>query len=388
MDILYGRAAASVKRFSRFKWVTAAVLLAFLLLAWFFSDANRATPPATGVTVPGADAGSPSSGTASSPAAGNSGAPPAFAIDLAGDGSLKVRGMVADEVTRNQWLNAIRIGAQGARVTDELRIGAVSPAAGWIGQLGSLVAVMRESKVAGLSVDGDKVVLKGAVRNQADKADVERMVQAQLPAGYRLDSQLAVGVPAGGSTGASASSAPLPSAPSEAASPSPSSSASPPGTAPGGSRLDSAGAGAPQADGDSASRAAASGQDGQQPSKTAAARKPANCPRQVRSLAKSVYFKTDAATIAPKDRARLERMGECLGMARVRIVGHADPRHTDEYNLELSERRARAVADALAAGGASSSRITVVAAGKTRPTAKGASRQALQRSRRVDIQVR
>ena len=117
-------------------------------------------------------------------------------------------------------------------------------------------------------------------------------------------------------------------------------------------------------------------------------RKPANCPRQLRPLAQPVYFKTDASAIPSEDRDRLQRLGECLGRARVRIIGHADPRHTDEYNQELSERRARAVADLLTAAGADPARVAVVGAGKAQAPAKKPSRQALQRARRVDIQIR
>lgn len=390
MDILYGKPAESVRRFSRFKWVTAAVLLALLLLTWF-SGAHRATDSATGVAAPGVDArpgsaagGAPQSAASKSTAAGSM----SFAIDLANDGSLKVQGTVADEGTRNRWLNAIRIGAQGARVSDELKIGQVSPAAGWIAHLSSLVAVMRERKLAGLRVDGDKVLLKGAVGSQAEKADVDKMIRAQLPAGYRLESQLAISTSAAGGsagsspTGSAAPGASAPSSPTASSSSSSSSAAAPV------QRPDSTAAGATQrADADKAARRDASGQDDERASK-AAARKPANCPREIRSLARSIYFKTDAAGLSPPERTRLLRLGGCLGRASVRIVGHADPRHTDEYNLELSERRAQAVADALAAGGASRSRISVVAAGRTKATAEGASRQALQRSRRVDIQIR
>jgi outer membrane protein OmpA-like peptidoglycan-associated protein len=127
--------------------------------------------------------------------------------------------------------------------------------------------------------------------------------------------------------------------------------------------------------------------EGTTPSK-AARKPPANCPRQLRPLAQPVYFKTDAASISSEDRARLQRLGECLGRARVRIVGHADPRHTDEYNQELSERRARAVAGVLTDAGADPARVAVVGAGKTQASSKKPSRQALQRARRVDIQIR
>lgn len=368
MDIQYGKPAESLKRFSRFKWLTAAILLALLLLTWF-SGAHRATDSATDDM--------------------------SFSIDLANDGSLKVQGTVADEATRNRWLNAIRIGAQGASVSDELEIGQVSPAAGWIGQLSSLVAVMRERSLAGLRVDADKVLLTGAVGSLTDKAQAEKIIQAQLPSGYRLDSQLVVNaLAAGAAPGASPAGVVAPGVPASSSSTSsPSSSASSASSTSSTSsaatpvqRPDGVAAGAAQrADAEKTARGGAIDPDAGRSSKTAA-RRPANCPRQLQSLAKSIYFKTDAASISPPERVRLQRLGECLGRASVRIVGHADPRHTEEYNLELSDRRARAVADELAAGGVPQSRISVVAAGKTK--AQGASRQALQRSRRVDIQIR
>ena len=119
MDTQYGKPAQSVKRFSRFKWATAAVLLALLLLVWF-SGAGRVADPAAGGA--GAGAGS-SAGTAAASAT-------SLAIERTGGGGLKVRGTVPDEATRDQWLNAIRIGAQGAQVTDDVRIDAVTPASG------------------------------------------------------------------------------------------------------------------------------------------------------------------------------------------------------------------------------------------------------------------
>lgn len=374
MDIQYGRSAEAVRRFSRFKWAIAAVLLALLLVGWFMG-AHLSGDPAGGLATPGADAGAGSEAGGSSASA-----PPSFAIDLAPDGSLKVRGAVADQATRSQWLNAIRIGAQGARVADELTIGPVSPAPGWIAQLSSLVAVMREHKLSGLQVVGETAIVKGAVGSSFDKGEIDKTLQAQLPPGYRLNSQLAISALAAVTARTPAGSA------SSEASDSSSSVAKPPGSA---SRPDGVTApGAQRADPERANRRDAGARDGESANKTGATRKPADCPRQIRPLAQSVYFKTDVASISSADRVRLQRLGECLGRARLRIVGHADPRHNDNYNLELSQRRAKAVADAVVAGGAQQSRVVVVAAGKTKPATKGVSREALQRSRRVDIQIR
>ena len=49
--------------------------------------------------------------------------------------------------------------------------------------------------------------------------------------------------------------------------------------------------------------------------------------------------RTDSAALPSKEVARLERLGACLGRHSVRIIGHADPRHTDDYNVALSQRR-------------------------------------------------
>ena len=122
---------------------------------------------------------------------------------------------------------------------------------------------------------------------------------------------------------------------------------------------------------------------GRSSSKTAAA---GNC-KSVSALSAPVYFSSNTATLTAAERRRLRNLGACLGKtAWVRVTGHADPRDSAAANQSLSERRARAVAGAIAAGGFSSARITVVGAGQTRSKA-AKSKAAQQRARRVDIRV-
>src|SRR3990170_563038 len=109
MDTPYGRPAKSVRRFSLMKWGVCGVLLALLLFAWSAGDDTAGDAPSSG------------DGRAGS-AAGVAPAPASLSFEFAPDGSVRVKGVVADETTRNQWLNEIRIGAQGSRVIDELRI--------------------------------------------------------------------------------------------------------------------------------------------------------------------------------------------------------------------------------------------------------------------------
>ena len=49
------------------------------------------------------------------------------------------------------------------------------------------------------------------------------------------------------------------------------------------------------------------------------------------------------------------------------IEGHADSRGTNEYNLALGERRAKASTNYLVAQGIAANRITLVSYGKERP---------------------
>jgi len=52
---------------------------------------------------------------------------------------------------------------------------------------------------------------------------------------------------------------------------------------------------------------------------------------------------------------------------RVSIEGHADARGTNEYNLALGDRRARAVMDYLAGLGIAADRMVVVSKGEESP---------------------
>ena len=49
------------------------------------------------------------------------------------------------------------------------------------------------------------------------------------------------------------------------------------------------------------------------------------------------------------------------------IEGHCDERGTNEYNLALGERRAKATMNYLVAQGVQANRITIISYGKERP---------------------
>ena len=67
------------------------------------------------------------------------------------------------------------------------------------------------------------------------------------------------------------------------------------------------------------------------------------------------------------------------------VEGHADERGTREYNLALSERRAKAVEDFLSASGVSSFNIEVVGYGEEKPVDNGSNESAWSQNRRAEL---
>ena len=67
------------------------------------------------------------------------------------------------------------------------------------------------------------------------------------------------------------------------------------------------------------------------------------------------------------------------------VEGHADERGTREYNLALSERRAKAVEDFLTSTGVSSFNIEVVGYGEEMPVDNRANEAAWSKNRRAEL---
>ena len=84
-----------------------------------------------------------------------------------------------------------------------------------------------------------------------------------------------------------------------------------------------------------------------------------------------VLFGFDQSTLDPSQIPVMDanvRWLQANPDAIVIIEGHCDERGTDEYNLALGERRARAVRDALLARGIAAARLTLVSYGEERPS--------------------
>lgn len=73
--------------------------------------------------------------------------------------------------------------------------------------------------------------------------------------------------------------------------------------------------------------------------------------------------------------------------AYIEIVGHTDDVGDDDYNQELSEKRARAVGEYLAGIGVDASKILMLGMGETQPIASNATDTGRAENRRVEVLV-
>jgi peptidoglycan-associated lipoprotein len=83
-----------------------------------------------------------------------------------------------------------------------------------------------------------------------------------------------------------------------------------------------------------------------------------------------VHFPFNSDQIDPADKPQLDRSARCLKAdhsLHVTIEGNADERGTEEYNMALGDRRARAVAGYLGSLGASQQQVATVSYGKENP---------------------
>ncbi len=102
-----------------------------------------------------------------------------------------------------------------------------------------------------------------------------------------------------------------------------------------------------------------------------------------------ILFDHDSARLKPESGKALTEIGRYLKAhpgVKVYVVGHTDNTGTYAYNLELSQRRAQAVTDALARRhGIAASRLKPVGVGPVAPVASNATAQGRAKNRRVEL---
>ena len=106
---------------------------------------------------------------------------------------------------------------------------------------------------------------------------------------------------------------------------------------------------------------------------------------------RDVYFDFDRYDVRAGDKGTLDENAKWLKSnqsALLLIEGHADERGTNEYNLALGERRAKATRDYLVSVGVEAGRITVISYGEERPTCTEKAEGCWTKNRRAHFLVK
>jgi peptidoglycan-associated lipoprotein len=101
-------------------------------------------------------------------------------------------------------------------------------------------------------------------------------------------------------------------------------------------------------------------------------------------------FDFDQFQLLPEDRDVLDQVATCVTSGplkgkRLQLVGRADPRGTDEYNLALGDRRAHTVVDYLKHLGVNTGLVATTTRGEL--DAHGHDEDSWRIDRRVDVQL-
>jgi outer membrane protein OmpA-like peptidoglycan-associated protein len=103
-----------------------------------------------------------------------------------------------------------------------------------------------------------------------------------------------------------------------------------------------------------------------------------------------ILFRVDKAELQPEAKSNLTELARILQKypdTKVLIEGHTDATGSEEYNLELSRRRAQSVANHLAGIGVDATRFTIMGYGEGQPVASNESMEGRQANRRVDLAI-
>jgi outer membrane protein OmpA-like peptidoglycan-associated protein len=103
-----------------------------------------------------------------------------------------------------------------------------------------------------------------------------------------------------------------------------------------------------------------------------------------------ILFDVDRSDLRPEAQANLIDLARILNKysdTNVMVQGHTDATGSDEYNMNLSVRRAESVATFLARQAVSQGRLDAVGYGELKPIATNATVEGRQANRRVEVAI-
>jgi outer membrane protein OmpA-like peptidoglycan-associated protein len=103
-----------------------------------------------------------------------------------------------------------------------------------------------------------------------------------------------------------------------------------------------------------------------------------------------VYFDTSKANINAKSKVTLDKLAKVFmefSDTKILVVGHTDSSGKDDYNMSLSENRAKSVTNYLISDGISQARFETMWYGETQPKYDNATTEGRAKNRRVNVAI-
>ncbi len=103
-----------------------------------------------------------------------------------------------------------------------------------------------------------------------------------------------------------------------------------------------------------------------------------------------ILFDFDSDALREEARTNLSEFAESMKEfeeTNILIVGHTDAKGPEEYNQDLSDRRAESATNYLIERGMDANRITSVGQGETEPVASNETEEGRQENRRVEVAI-
>ena len=107
-------------------------------------------------------------------------------------------------------------------------------------------------------------------------------------------------------------------------------------------------------------------------------------------ILKNIFFDFDKATLRPESTNELQRLTKLLTdvpTLKIEISGHTDSKGANDYNLKLSDNRAKAVVDYLIKAGISADRLTYKGYGEEQPISTNDTEVGRQLNRRTEFKI-
>lgn len=108
------------------------------------------------------------------------------------------------------------------------------------------------------------------------------------------------------------------------------------------------------------------------------------------TMTSQTAFDTNSSAIKPGFHTTMDKLADVMvryGKTTLTIVGHTDNVGSNEYNQQLSERRAHSVAQYLESRRVDPMRLATAGKGESQPAASNSSESGRQANRRVEIYV-